>query len=38
MNFYWKLRRDCFTTTFIFDEMQRFLPKEGGIERNSFPS
>ena len=29
MNFYWKLRIDCFATTFIFDEMQSFLPKEG---------
>jgi hypothetical protein len=38
MNFYWKLRMDCFATAFIFDEMQRFLPKEGRIERNSSPS
>ena len=29
MNFYWKLRMDRFATTFIFDEMQSFLPKEG---------
>ena len=29
MNFYWKLRMDCFATTFIFDEMRSFLPKMG---------
>ena len=29
LNFYWKLRMDCFATTFIFDEMRSFLPKEG---------
>jgi hypothetical protein len=29
MNFYWKLRMDCFATIFIFDEMRSFLPKEG---------
>ena len=29
MNFYWKLRMDCFATTFIFDEMWGFPPKEG---------
>ena len=28
MNFYWKFRMDCFATTFIFDEMRSFLPKE----------
>ena len=35
--FYWKLRMDCFVTTFIFDEMQGFPPKEG-MSWNSFPS
>ena len=29
MNFYWKLRMDCFASTFIFDEMRSFLPKMG---------
>ena len=29
MNFYWKLRVDCFAITFIFDEVRGFLSKEG---------
>ena len=37
MNFYWKLSMDCFATTFIFDEMWGFPPKEG-LSGNSFPS
>ena len=37
MNFYWKLRMDCFATTFIFDEMWGFPPKEG-MSGNSFLS
>ena len=37
MNFYWKLRMDCFATTFIFDEMWGFRPKEGMSWKNHFP-
>lgn len=37
MNFYWKLRLDCFASSFIFDEHKAFYLRRGWAGRNSCP-